>query len=118
MRSQYTRYTFKKKYLERYELDEFDPERKDYTNSDLEAYTDLLLWEDSQQKPDGPKVLFQEHVENRWSREVLNKYGVPDDEITASQSKDGQTMYNRTHPEGRKVNSAKQRKVNGASYYR
>jgi hypothetical protein len=31
---------------------------------------------------------------------------------------DGQMMYNRTHPRGRKVNSVEQRKRNGASWYR
>ena len=114
----YTRYTYKKKYLDqRYDIADFDPE-KDYSAADLEAYTDMLLWEDAQKNPDGPKVLFQEHIENRWNREVLNKYGVPDDEITHSQSPDGQTIYNRTHPEGRRVNSSAQRKKNGASWYR
>lgn len=121
--SKYTRYTYKKKYLDmRYDLEEFDP-NKEYTASDLEAYTDLYLWNDKDAKSreewnDGPAVLFQEHIENRWNREVLNKHGIPDDEITKAQSNDGQTMYYRTHPEGRKVNSAKQREVNGASYFR
>lgn len=33
-------------------------------------------------------------------------------------SRDGQRMYNRTHPAGRKVNSLEARKRHGASYYR
>jgi hypothetical protein len=63
-------------------------------------------------------ILFQEHIEPRWRKEVNPATGTPDEAITHAQSKDGQTMYNRQHPEGRKVNSEHQRRENGASYYR
>jgi hypothetical protein len=56
-------------------------------------------------------ILFEEHLKNRHKREIYNKSGTPDPAF-------GQGMYNRTHPEGRKVNSDEQRKRNGASYYR
>lgn len=112
-----TRYSYRKSYLENFDLTAFDPSRS-YTAAELEAFADLALREDCARRPEAPKVLFQEHAESRWSREVNTKAGTPDDEITASLSKDGQTMYNRTHPEGRKVNSDTQRKKNGASFYR
>ena len=119
--NRYTRYSYKKKYLDmKYDLKDFDPERTDYSDADLQAYTDLLLWENklAQEKSGQPEILFEEHVENRWNREVLNSAGVPDDEITHNKSNDGQTMYWRFHPEGRKLNSTKQREKNGASIYR
>lgn len=56
-------------------------------------------------------ILFQEHLRTRYKREIYNKEGVPDPSIEAG-------IYNRTHPQGRKVNSEKARKESGASYYR
>ena len=64
------------------------------------------------------QFLFQEHIDPRWRKEVAPTEGTPDAAITFSLSPDGQTMYNRQHPQGRKVNSDQQRKSNGASYYR
>lgn len=118
--NKYTRYTYKKKYLDmKFDLDTFDPEKNDYTDSELEAYTDLLLWKHKEEQKNGPEILFQEHIESsRWSREVLSANGVPDDEITHATSNDGQTMYWRYHPQGRRLNSEKNRIKNGASIYR
>jgi hypothetical protein len=113
-----TRYTLRKSHLKNLELPPFDPERTDYTAFEMEAYTDALLRESTRENPEGPKVLFQEHIDSRWGREVLSTTGTVDDSITSSLSKDGHMMYYRTHPEGRKVNSDQQRKDNGASYYR
>jgi len=56
-------------------------------------------------------ILFEEHLQQRRRREIYNTTGVPDPSIKAG-------IYNRTHPQGRKVNSPEQRKRNGASYYR
>lgn len=56
-------------------------------------------------------ILFEEHIYSRRRREIYNSIGVPDPSIVQGQ-------YNRTHPQGRKVNSPEQRKKNGASYYR
>lgn len=61
-------------------------------------------------KGDAP-ILFEEHLHQRKRREIYNAIGTPDPSIVAG-------IYNRTHPEGRKVNSPEQRKKNGASYYR
>jgi hypothetical protein len=61
-------------------------------------------------KGDAP-ILFEEHLHQRRRREIYNAVGTPDPSIVAG-------IYNRTHPEGRKVNSPEQRKKNGASYYR
>jgi len=101
-RNSYTRYTLRNTHLKNLDLPPFDPERTDYSALELEAYADILLREDSNMRPfdeaqpdSPPKILFQEHVDNRWVREVLNQYGVPDTEITKSQSRDGQTMYHR-----------------------
>jgi len=56
-------------------------------------------------------VLFEEHLQSRKRREIYTTVGTPDPNIVSG-------MYNRTHPQGRKVNSAEQRKKNGASYFR
>ena len=61
-------------------------------------------------KGDAP-ILFEEHLYQRKRREIYTAIGTPDPSIVVG-------IYNRTHPEGRKVNSKSQRKVNGASYYR
>lgn len=56
-------------------------------------------------------ILFEEHLASRKRREIYNTVGVPDPSIQSG-------LYNRTHPEGRKVNSPEQRKKNGASFFR
>lgn len=56
-------------------------------------------------------ILFPEHEQSRKRREIYTSLGTPDPSIV-------QGIYNRTHPQGRKVNSKEQRSKNGASYYR
>lgn len=108
-----TPYTYRKDVL--VELEPFDSTRKDYSERELAMYADLMLRENPSE--DNP-ILFQEHIEPRWRKEVKVESGTPDRAITNSLSSDGQTMFNRQHPQGRKVNSEQQRKTNGASYYR
>ena len=96
--------------------DTLDP-HGNYTEEELMLFTEAILRRDREENGgESPGILFADHINNRKRREVT--VPVPDETITHAQSKDGQTMYNRTHPEGRKVNSDKQRRVNGASYYR
>ena len=90
----------------------------DYTAKELEAYANQMLRSDIAENKDGPRVLFQEHIEPKWRKEVRSESGTVDDAVTNAMSRDGQRMYNRTHPAGRKVNSAEARKRHGASYYR
>jgi hypothetical protein len=56
-------------------------------------------------------ILFEEHFQSRKRREIYTTVGTPDPSIVAG-------IYNRVHPQGRKVNSEEQRKKNGASFYR
>lgn len=56
-------------------------------------------------------ILFEEHFHSRRRREIYTSLGTPDPSIQ-------QGIYNRVHPQGRKVNSKEQRKKNGASFYR
>lgn len=56
-------------------------------------------------------ILFEEHFQSRKRREIYTQGGTPDPSIVAG-------IYNRVHPQGRKVNSEEQRKRNGASFYR
>lgn len=56
-------------------------------------------------------ILFEEHFQSRRRREIYTSLGTPDPSIVAG-------IYNRTHPQGRKVNSEEQRKRNGASFFR
>lgn len=56
-------------------------------------------------------ILFENHLQDRRRREIYTSIGTPDPSIQRG-------MYNRTHPQGRKVNSKDQRKRNGASFFR
>lgn len=56
-------------------------------------------------------ILFENHLQDRRRREIYTSLGTPDPSIQRG-------MYNRTHPQGRKVNSPEQRKRNGASFFR
>jgi hypothetical protein len=56
-------------------------------------------------------ILFEEHLQSRRRREIYPVEGTPDPSIVSG-------SYNRTHPEGRKVNSKSQRQRHGASYFR
>lgn len=116
---------------EKIDLDTFEL-TDDCSARDLEGYADALLRADAKTNPDVETgILFEEHLYNRKKREVYVKSqdsnGIVDPTLTAAIAGrdergrirgDGQTMYNRTHPQGRKVNSEEQRKKNGASYYR
>jgi hypothetical protein len=72
-------------------------------------------WYEGEGKPRGiageDPILFEEHIQSRRRREIFTSLGTPDPSIV-------QGIYNRTHPQGRKVNSKEQRKKNGASYFR
>jgi len=108
---------------------DFD-ESEEYNGRELEAFADSLLRADSKQFNNYSReqgILFPEHIYTRQRREIGNSSGVADPTLTASlQDKqkpgrhtgDGQAIYNRTHPRGRKVNSEQQRRDNGASFYR
>jgi hypothetical protein len=111
------RMSWHRSHREEVDLDSFDPGSDDYSKRELEAYADAMLREDAKQNG-SQGILFEEHLYSRRRREVYTAAGVPDEAITHALSKDGQTMYNRTHPQGRKVNSEQQRKKNGASFYR
>ncbi len=56
-------------------------------------------------------ILFEEHIQSRRKREIYTTIGTPDSNIVSG-------IYNRSHPQGRKINSKEQRKKNGASWYR
>lgn len=106
---------------EEVDLDTFDPEG-DYTGKELEAFATAMLRKDSRENKDEWQekgILFDSQLANRYRREVYNKHGVPiAEDLSPAGMGDGQTMYNRTHPQGRKVNSDKQRREHGASFYR
>lgn len=103
-----------------------DAEKTDYSNRELEDFADAILRKDA--KENNPihgenPILFDEHLYNRRRREILVNSGTPDeiqglDDERGIHRGDGQKIFNRTHPQGRKVNSEHQRKTNGASYYR
>lgn len=112
---------------ERVDFATFEEERDDYSGAELEAYADALLREDIKENGNQNHLLFREHLAARIRREVPVGSGVADRTLTNLLPKserpgvvsgDGQMMYNRTHPRGRKVNSKEQRSRNGASYYR
>lgn len=92
----------------------------EYTSWELNELADELLREDARnERPIGeyPAILFNEHLYHRRKREILSTSGVVDEALTNELSPDGQRMFHRTHPEGRKVNSPEQRK-RGSSFYK
>lgn len=99
---------------------EFDPNNK-YSDFELEELTNELLRAHARSHDPNTKrergiggkdpILFEEHLYARKKREIYNVNGVPDPEIV-------QGIYNRVHPQGRKVNTPEARKTNGASFYR
>jgi hypothetical protein len=96
----------------------------DYSAKELEAFATAMLKDDIKESGNVENILFDDHLYNRRKREVYTTDGVPileaPDMGTEFKTKNpGQTpIYNRTHPQGRKVNSEEQRRRNGASYYR
>lgn len=56
-------------------------------------------------------ILFKEHFDSRRRREIYNGQGFPDPSIV-------QGLYNRAHPQGRKINTPEARAKHGASYYK
>lgn len=101
-------------------LETFDPEGS-YTNAQLNELADAFLMRDAKTvdeetgKPRGIKgkdpILFEEHLRSRRRREIYVTAGIPDPSIESG-------LYNRSHPQGRKVNSEKARREQGASFYR
>lgn len=68
----------------------------------------------------GPNpILFESHLYNRKRREIYVESGIPDPAFTMDRfGRPTHGQYNRSHPEGRKINTKSQREKNGASYYR
>ncbi len=62
-------------------------------------------------------VKFDGQLKKIETREKSASEGVVDQAITDAGSPDGQRMYNRAHPEGRRVNTEEQRKEHGSSYF-
>lgn len=102
------------------ELEE-DSVGSDFSGRQLEAAADLLLRTNAKEIDPGTgkergiggdnPILFEDHLYQRRRREIQCASGTPDPEIVAG-------LYNRQHPQGRRVNSPEQRSKNGASYYR
>lgn len=103
------------------------------SHQEFDPFTDAILKEDikakkdREEEDDAPVILFKEHIISRERREVPVDATQIDGTLTnmlkksdrpVDASGDGQMMYNRTHPRGRKVNSKEQRTKHGASFYR
>lgn len=109
------------------DLSTFDPNEK-YTDRELDAYADAMLKEDIREHGNVRHVLLKDHLDSRRRREYPVDASKIDESLTnllpknndrpVNASGDGQMMYNRTHPRGRKVNSKEQRQRHGASFYR
>lgn len=56
-------------------------------------------------------ILFESHLKNRRKREIYTSLGYPEPEIVSG-------LYNRSHPQGRPVNTEKARKEHGAAFYK
>lgn len=93
----------------------------DVSDTNLEAIADLILRKQARSvNPDTGKergiggedpILFEEHIYSRKRREIYPESGTPDPSLISG-------SYNRTHPDGRKINSKEARQKHGASYYK
>jgi hypothetical protein len=105
----------------------FDPAQPGrYSMTAVGRFTEAILRHDARTREpingENP-ILFEEHLYNRRRREINVASGTPDDlrglwDKPGVTRGDGQVLYNRTHPQGRKVNSEEARKRHGASWYR
>lgn len=57
------------------------------------------------------QIIFENHIKDRRRREIYTSLGTPDPSIQRG-------IYNRIHPQGRKVNTDEQRKKHGAGWYK
>lgn len=108
------------------DLEEFQ-EGKEYNSSELEAFATAMLKKDRRDTGEDHNILFDEQIYNKSKREILvDAFDIDGTLTNIMQDKDkpgvykgdGQKMYNRAHPLGRKVNDETARKTKGASYYR
>jgi hypothetical protein len=104
-------------------------EDREYTPRELDEIATQLLRDDAKEiDPETGKkkgisgehpILFEDHLYMRRRREIQTEAGIPDPAYTRDPRFPHQIpLYNRTSPNGRKVNSEKQRKEGGASFYR
>ena len=102
-------------------LDDFDPSGE-YTVLQLDLWADAFLRQqinDGKPNTEEPVILLEEHETDRRKREIYAASGkVSDEMLTELQSPDGQMMYWRTHPGGRKRNDSFRVEGSKASFYR
>ena len=106
------------------DLKNLDPKSKYASQHFIEQFGEAMLRTDIN-KAESPQryqkhvvgVKFESQLKKITSREKHSKSGVVDDTITSAGSPDGQRIYNRSHPEGRRVNTEEQRKEHGSSYF-
>jgi len=97
----------------------------------VEFAAEAMLREDQQKvgrkEWEQHNILFQGQLDNAKRKEIQPSGGVVDDSLSnlpinknrpGTFSGDGQGMYWRQHPEGRKVNTKEQRERHGAGFYR
>lgn len=118
---------YRRRQYEQVDLSEFS-EDGDYTGSQLEAYATAMLKQDRREnKHLDLGILFDEQLYNKSKREIIVDAFEIDGTLTNSIQDtdrpgvvkgDGQRIYNRAHPNGRKVNTEEARKTKGASYYK
>lgn len=111
-------------YREKANIDDFD-EKEKYTNSQLEAFATSLLKNDRKESKESHGILFDEQLDIDKRREVLVDaseidgtltQSIQDNERPGTYKGDGQRIFWRRHPQGRKVNSNEARS-RGASYF-
>jgi len=102
-------------------------EKETYTSIELEAFASALLKKDRRDSGHDHDILFAEQLYNKSKREIMvDAFDIDGTLTNIMQDKnkpgiykgDGQKMYNRSHPQGRKVNTEDSRKNRGSSYYK
>ena len=107
-------------------VEEYDPSRTDYTPAQLELFATTILKQDRRDSGDDHNIMFNDQLYKLSKREIPVDASEIDATLTNAMQDpnkpgvfrgDGQKMFWREDPRGRKVNNADQRK-SGSSYYR
>lgn len=92
-------------------IPDFDPKLEfEYSERELALLAEKILDADPKPPTEAPTILFMDHLRARQKREVYGSRGVVEPHIAKG-------LYWRTHPNGRRYRSKKQRRDRKESFY-
>lgn len=100
----------------REEIPDFDPALEfDYTRRELSLLAEKILLEDPKPMAEDPVVLNYSALRHRTKPEIYTSSGIADPTLT--EGLNGEGMYWRTHPNGRKWATEEMRRTTGCGFY-